>query len=161
LFDRLEDGRTDLTWIIRAAVTVKVDVVQADPYERGRRAVLNLGHTFAHAFEQLSDYQLRHGEAVAMGMAVATRTAVDMRRCPPHVGQRILNLLNHLGLPTAPPTYDPEAVWTAMAADKKKQGKRLRFVLPLDIGQVDLFDDVPREVVMAALKTPYNTHTWV
>ncbi len=153
LFDRLENGRTDLAWIIRAAVAVKVDVVQTDPYERGRRAVLNLGHTFAHAFEQLSDYQLRHGEAVAIGMAVATRLAAHMRRCPPHVGGRILNLLNHLGLPTTPPDYDPEAVWTAMSADKKKQGKRLRFVLPLDIGQVDLFDDVPREAVLAALRT--------
>jgi shikimate kinase/3-dehydroquinate synthase len=152
LFDRLEDGRTELPWIIREAVAVKVAVVEADPYEGGRRAVLNLGHTFAHAFEVVSDYGLRHGEAVAMGTAAATRLAVDLGRCPSQVGQRILALLDHLGLPTTIPDHDPEAVWAAMTSDKKKQGQHLRFVLPLDIGQVDLFDDVPREAVLKVLK---------
>jgi shikimate kinase/3-dehydroquinate synthase len=154
LFSRLEDGRTDLSWIIREAVAVKIDVVEADPYEGGRRAVLNLGHTFAHAFERLSDYRLRHGEAVAMGVAAAARLAVDLGHCQPGVSQRIIALLDHLGLPTAPPDYDPEAVWAAMTADKKKQGARLRFVLPLDIGQVDVFNDVPRQAVLAVLRSP-------
>jgi shikimate kinase/3-dehydroquinate synthase len=152
LFDRLEDGQVNLSWIIRQAVAVKVAVVEADPYERGRRAVLNLGHTFAHAFEVLSDYQLRHGEAVAMGLAAASRLAVDLGRCPPDASRRIVALLDHLGLPTTIPDYDPEAVWEAMTSDKKKRGKRLRFVLPLNIGQVDIFDDVPRRAVLAALK---------
>jgi 3-dehydroquinate synthase len=151
LFRRLEDGDTDLSWIIREAVAVKVDVVEADPYERGRRAVLNLGHTFAHAFERLSDYQLRHGEAVAMGVAVAARLAVAMGHCPPGVSQRIIALFDHLGLPTVPPNYDPELVWDAMTSDKKKQGKQLRFVLPMGIGQVDVFNDVPRQAVLATL----------
>jgi 3-dehydroquinate synthase len=151
LFERLEDGQTDLSWIIREAVAVKVAVVEADPYERGRRAVLNLGHTFAHAFERLSDYQLCHGQAVAMGTTVATRLAVELGLCPPDVARRIVDLLDHLSLSTTPPDYDPEAVWAAMTSDKKKQGRRLRFVLPLDIGQVDVFDDVPREVVLAVL----------
>ena len=152
LFARLEDSQGDLSWIIREAVAVKVDVVEADPYERGRRAVLNLGHTFAHAFERLSDYGLRHGEAVAMGTVAAGRLAVDLGHCPPAVSQRIVALLGHLGLPTTLPDYDPEAVWDAMTSDKKKQGKHLRFVLPLDIGQVDVFDDVPRDTVLAMLR---------
>jgi shikimate kinase/3-dehydroquinate synthase len=154
LFDRLEDGQAELPWIIRAAVAVKTDVVQADPYEQGRRAVLNLGHTFGHAFERLSDYQLRHGEAVSMGVAVATRLAMHLKRCPPDVGRRIIGLLDHLGLPTNVPDYAAEAVWEAMTSDKKKRGKRLRFVLPLDIGQVDIFDDVPPEAALAMLKNP-------
>ncbi len=145
--------RTDLSWIIRQAVAVKVAVVEADPYERGRRAVLNLGHTFAHAFERLSDYQLRHGEAVAMGMAAATRLAVELGRCPPDAGRRIVALLRYLDLPTAVPDYDAEAVWAAMTSDKKKQGDRLRFVLPLKVGQVEIFDDVPREAVLAVLES--------
>jgi shikimate kinase/3-dehydroquinate synthase len=152
LFDRLEDGRTELPWIIREAVAVKIDVVQADPYEQGRRAVLNLGHTFGHAFERLSNYQLRHGEAVSIGVAVATRLAMYVKRCPSDVGQRIIGLLDHLGLPTKAPDYAAEAVWEAMTSDKKKRGKHLRFVLPLDIGQVDTFDDVPREAALAVLK---------
>jgi 3-dehydroquinate synthase len=151
LFERLGDGHTDLSWIIREAVAVKIDVVQADPYERGRRAVLNLGHTFAHAYERLSDYRLRHGEAVAMGMVVASRLAVDLGRCSPDVSQRIITLLDRLGLPTTPPDYSPEVVWDAMTSDKKKQGKQLRFVLPLDIGRVEVFDDVPRQAVLATL----------
>jgi shikimate kinase/3-dehydroquinate synthase len=160
LFERLDGRHTlegdkayaSLSWIIHQAVAVKVAVVEADPYERGRRAVLNLGHTFGHAFEVLSDYQLRHGEAVAMGTATAARLAVELGHCPSHVGQRILVLLDHLGLPTAPPDYDPETVWRAMTSDKKKQGRQLRFVLPLDIGQVDVFDDVPRQAVLGVLK---------
>jgi len=151
LLTRLEDGRADLAWIIRQAVAVKAEVVQADPYERGRRAVLNLGHTFGHAFEVLSDYQLRHGEAVAMGMAAAARLAVNLGRCRPEVSRRIVALLDHLELPTAAPGYDAEAVWAAMASDKKKQGTYLRFVLPLDVGQVEVFGDVPREAVLAVL----------
>jgi shikimate kinase/3-dehydroquinate synthase len=153
LFERLEDGQADLSWIIRQAVAVKVAVVEADPYEKGRRAVLNLGHTFAHAFEVLSDYGLRHGEAVAVGMAVAVRLAADLGQCPPNVGQRIVALLDHLNLPTTIPNHDPEAVWAAMTSDKKKQGDRLRFVLTLDIGQVDMFDDIPRQAVLAALES--------
>jgi shikimate kinase/3-dehydroquinate synthase len=151
LFERMETGQLDLAWLIRQAVAVKAAVVEEDPFEQGRRAVLNLGHTFGHAFEVLSDYRLRHGEAIAMGTVVAARLAVELGRCPADVARRIVALLDHLGLPTAAPGYDPEAVWTAMTADKKKQGSRLRFVLPLDIGRVEVFDDVPREAVLAAL----------
>jgi 3-dehydroquinate synthase len=153
LFERLETGQLDLPWLIRQAVAVKVAVVEADPYEQGQRAVLNLGHTFGHAFEVLSDYQLPHGEAVAMGMVVAARLAADLGRCSPEVGQRIVKLLDRLGLPTTVPDYDPEAVWTAMTSDKKKRGSRIRFVLPLNIGQVDVFDDIPRQAVLAVLES--------
>jgi 3-dehydroquinate synthase len=159
LFERLEQGNSgdtnvrslDMTWIIRQAVAVKIEAVESDPYERGRRAVLNLGHTFGHAFEVLSDYQLRHGEAVAMGMVVAARLAVALGHCSPDVARRIGSLLGQMGLSDAIPDHDPATIWEAMMADKKKRGSRLRFVLPLGIGQVGLFDDVPREAVIAVL----------
>jgi 3-dehydroquinate synthase len=152
LFERLEQGRLDdMAWIIRQAVAVKIEVVEADPYEQGRRAVLNLGHTFGHAFEVLSDFRLRHGEAVAMGMVAAARLSAALGRCPAEVARRIARTLERLGLPVAVPDYEPEAVLAAMLADKKKQGSRLRFVLPLDIGRVEVFDDVPDEAVLAAL----------
>lgn len=141
----------DLAWIIRQAVAVKAEVVQADPYEQGRRAVLNLGHTFGHAFEVLSDFRWRHGEAVAAGMACAARLAVALGHCRPEVARRISVLLRRFGLPTRPPDYPPEAVLIAMASDKKKQGNRLRFVLPRDIGQVEIFDDVPRAALIDVL----------
>ena len=141
----------ELAWIIRQAVAVKIEVVQADPYEQGRRAVLNLGHTFGHAFEVLSDFRWRHGEAVAAGMVCAARLAVALGHCRPEVAQRISSLLKRFGLPTRPPGYPPEAVLAVMASDKKKQGSRLRFVLPRDIGQVEVFDDIPRTALMDIL----------
>lgn len=153
LFAHLERGATaDMAWLIQRAVAVKIAVVEADPYERGYRAVLNLGHTFGHAFELLSDYRMRHGEAVAIGMAVAARLAVRLGLCPMETAQRIITTLQQLGLPTAVPAHPAETVWEAMTRDKKKRGGRLRFVLPHAIGHVAIHDDVPREQVLQVLE---------
>ncbi|GAB4447161.1 MAG: 3-dehydroquinate synthase [Anaerolineae bacterium] len=133
------------------AISVKVRIVQEDPFEQGRRAVLNLGHTFGHAFERLANFELRHGEGVAMGTVCAARLATRMGLCSAETTQRIVNLLDRLGLPTEPPSYPPAEVWAAMGADKKRQGNTLRFILPRAIGQVDIFDNVAREDVAAIL----------
>ena len=155
LFERLEHGKLDdLDWIVRQAIAVKIEVVAADPYERGRRAVLNLGHTFGHAFERLSDYHMRHGEAVAMGIVTAARLAVALGLCHTETARRIAATMEKQGLPTSPPDHAPETVWAAMRSDKKRQGDRLRFVLPVAIGEVDIFDDVPREAVLDVLRNP-------
>jgi len=152
LFERLEEGRLDdMAWIIRQAVAVKIQVVEGDPYEQGRRAVLNLGHTFGHAFEVLSEFRLRHGEAVAMGMVAAARLSARLGRCPAQVPPCLARALERLGLPAALPGFEPGAVLAAMRADKKKQGSRLRFVLPLEVGHVEIFDDVPDGAVLAVL----------
>jgi shikimate kinase/3-dehydroquinate synthase len=152
LFERLDQGRLDdVAWLIQKAVAVKIEVVQSDPFEQGRRAVLNLGHTFGHALEMLSDFQLRHGEAVAIGMVTAARLAVRLGRCQIETATRIETTLCRLGLPTTLPGYPPEAIWAAMASDKKKQGNRLRFILPTAIGRVEIYDDVPRSVVLEVL----------
>jgi len=134
------------------AINVKVRVVQEDPFEQGRRAVLNLGHTFGHAFERLANFELRHGEAVAMGLACAARLAYRLGHCSDNTTQRIIALLEQLKLPTEPPPYSPEEVWVAMGTDKKRQGHTLRFILPRAIGDVDIFDSVARADVEAILK---------
>ena len=153
LFAYLERGAvTDMAWLIRRAVAVKIAVVEADPYERGRRAVLNLGHTFGHAFELLSEYRMRHGEAVAIGMAVAARLAMRLGLCRAETAQRIITTLQRLELPTIVPAYPAETIWEAMTRDKKKRGSRLRFVLPHDIGRVEIHGDVPRERVLEVLE---------
>ncbi|MGQ9786561.1 MAG: 3-dehydroquinate synthase, partial [Anaerolineae bacterium] len=153
LFEYLERGVIDdMAWLIRRAVAVKIAVVEADPYERGRRAVLNLGHTFGHALELLSEYSMRHGEAVAIGMALSARLAVRLGLCQMETARRIITTLQRLGLPTAIPAYAAETVWEAMTRDKKKQGNRLRFVLPYAIGRVEICDDVPRERVLEVLE---------
>ncbi len=152
LFEKLRVGDFTLPWMIAEAVKVKVGVVQEDPFERGRRAVLNLGHTFGHAFEKLSNYSLRHGEAVALGMVCAARLSVTLGHCSSATTGRIIDALEHLDLPTTVPDHDPESVWAAMGADKKKQAGNLRFVLPRAIGDVDIFTDVPVSAVKDSVK---------
>ncbi len=151
LFATLEAGGYDLGGMVAEAVNVKVRVVQADPFEQGRRAVLNLGHTFAHAFERLSNFQLRHGEAVAIGLVCAARLAERLGVCSGSTVERIVALLRQLELPIQPSPYPPAAVWAAMATDKKRQGATLRFILPQAIGTVDIFSGIPEEDVMAVL----------
>jgi 3-dehydroquinate synthase len=140
-------GATRIAWALR----VKTEIVEADPFERGRRAVLNLGHTTGHALERLSDYSLRHGEAVAIGMLTAARIAERMGRADPALIARIEETLRVWGLPVDCPPYEARAIWQAMAHDKKRRGRALRWVLPHAIGRVEVTEDVPRDVVIAVL----------
>ena len=157
LFEALE-GKDEaippaLSELIAKAVRVKVAVVEDDPFESGRRAVLNLGHTFGHALELFSHFQLRHGEAVAVGLVLAARLAVHLGVCAPTLADRIERLLSRLELPTSYPGAQPEQILAAMATDKKREGARLRFVLPRDLGDVDVFDNVTTDVVLSVLRT--------
>jgi len=153
LFEQLEQqGPDDLRQVVQRAVAVKVAVVEEDPYERDRRAVLNLGHTFGHALEVLSDFRLRHGEGVSVGLVIAARVAVASGLCEPFLAGRIEDLLQGLGLPTTWSAFSPAAIWEAMGSDKKKRGRKLRFVLPRALGDVIVTDDVPQDVIMAVLE---------
>lgn len=152
LFRQLEkEGPTNLTQMIADAVRVKVDVVIEDPFERGRRATLNLGHTFGHAIEQVSGYRLRHGEAVAVGTVAAARMAVALGRCDSSTAERIESCLDRLGLPTSASGLDLDEVYAMMFQDKKRQGKMLRLIIPHDIGDVVIIDDPGADFVRAAL----------
>ena len=139
------------TWLLHEAIMVKVRVVQEDPFEQGRRAVLNLGHTFGHAFEQVSSYQIRHGEGVAMGTACAARLAARLGYCDDQTTERIIGLLDRLHMPSQPPDYPAADILAAMSTDKKRQGNSLRFILPRAIGDVDIFKDIPPADVKAVL----------
>jgi 3-dehydroquinate synthase len=141
-----------LSHMLYEAISVKVQVVQEDPFEQGRRVVLNLGHTFAHAFERLANFEMRHGEAVAIGLACAARLATRLEYCAGSTSERIIALLAQLNLPTQVPTHPPADIWSAMATDKKRQGHTLRFILPRAIGDVDIFGDVQQEDVEAVLE---------
>jgi 3-dehydroquinate synthase len=156
VFAALEKGQYDLTWLVTEAVGVKVRVVQEDPFEQGRRAVLNLGHTFGHAFEKLSNFEMRHGEAVARGMACAARLAARLGYCAGDTVESIIALLAQVGLPFDPPPYPAAEVWAAMFTDKKRQGDTLRFILPRAIGDVDIFDTVAEAEVKAILEENYE-----
>ena len=152
LFRQLDSvGPTSLTQMIADAVRVKVDVVIEDPFERGRRATLNLGHTFGHAIEQVSGYRLRHGEAVAIGTVAAARMAVALNRCDAQTASSIENCLERLGLPTSASGLDLDDVHAMMFLDKKRKGKMLRFIIPQEIGDVVIIDDPGAEYVREAL----------
>ncbi len=133
------------------SLQVKVEIVEADPFEKGRRAVLNLGHTTAHGLEQVSDFTLRHGDAVSIGMVAAARIAEALGRAEAGLAARIADVLAAWGLPVTCPPYPVDAIWAAMTHDKKKQGKGLRWVLPRALGDVEIADDVPESLVRQIL----------
>ncbi len=144
------DYRLPITALARS-LQVKIAVVEADPFEQGRRAVLNLGHTTAHGLEQMSNFTMRHGEAVSIGMVVAARIAETLGRAEAGLAAYIAEVLAAWGLPVTCPPYPVEAIWQAMTHDKKKQGKGLRWVLPRAIGDVMIADDVPEDLVKRIL----------
>ena len=131
LFAALAKGQYDLTWLVFEAVSVKVRVVQADPFEQGRRAVLNLGHTFGHAFERLSNFQMRHGEAVARGVVCAARLAVRLGHCSGDTAEAIMAVLERAGLPVErPPSPFADRVDQSPVHSQHKQ------LMPHRIGDV-------------------------
>jgi 3-dehydroquinate synthase len=151
LFEALAGpGPDSLTAMIADTVRVKAVLVERDPYERGDRAWLNLGHTFGHALELVSDYTLRHGEGVALGMVAAAELSAGLGYCEPALVERTRSTVARLGLPVVR-QFDPELVLDAMGTDKKRRGRSLRFILPLRIGEVAVVEDVPAARVMRAL----------
>ena len=142
----------NLQQLVVTAIEVKRNVVQADPYEHGQRAMLNLGHTFGHAIEQLSQYQIRHGEGVAMGLVAAANLSARCGFCDPALQTRIEAILTRTHLPTRiPPQLDLEQIYHFMGQDKKKaQGKR-RFILLRDIAKPFITADITKEQVLATL----------
>jgi 3-dehydroquinate synthase len=133
-----------LEYVVGRSCRLKADVVERDERElTGLRAVLNYGHTFAHAIETTSGYgTYLHGEAVAIGMVLASRLAEALGRIDATVTRRQQSLLTQLGLPTALATQDAEGMLAAMHLDKKTEHGQLRFVLPSRLGHVELVGDV-------------------
>lgn len=97
------DGPLATEGILHAALRTKQALVQEDPEEHGRRALLNLGHTFGHGLETWSHYQLRHGGAVALGLLCAVRLSVALGLCSQELARQVLELVTALGLPTQLP----------------------------------------------------------
>lgn len=139
--------------IVERCCRLKADVVEADEREEsGRRAILNYGHTFAHAFEAATQYgQLLHGEAVAMGMVCASRLSERLGLIDSGAINRQVELLKALQLPTEPIEADAEEVYRLMWHDKKVANGKIRFVLPTCIGEVQLVSDVKPSDVIASL----------
>jgi 3-dehydroquinate synthase len=123
---------------IETSVRSKAAIVGEDERETsGRRALLNLGHTFGHAFEAEAGFSdtLLHGEAVALGMALAFRFSARRCLCPPADAERVSAHLGSVGLPIRPTLGSPERLVAHMAHDKKASAGRVPFILARGIGQ--------------------------
>lgn len=144
-----------LEHVVARSAALKAHVVERDERElSGLRAVLNYGHTFAHAFETAAGYgTLLHGEAVAIGMACAAKLAARLGRIEPDVVARQEALLEALRLPREVPPVAASAddLLAIMARDKKSVAGRLRFVLPTRIGHVELVDGIDPQAVKQVL----------
>jgi 3-dehydroquinate synthase len=141
LFDlcRREWQEIEAGWdeIVPRSMAVKVDIIEADPYEKGLRAVLNYGHTVGHAVEVLSNYTLRHGEAVAIGMVAEARLAEEIGLAKEGLTDEIRDACQQIGLPVEiPGDYLPEEIIKTMQVDKKRADGKVKFALPIKIGEV-------------------------
>lgn len=154
-----------LVELITRQVALKARVVAADERELassavGGRALLNLGHTFAHAIEPIATLApagrsppLMHGEAVALGLVAACRTAVCLGLADESLGEAVRSLLATLGLPTAVAGLpDAETIRGAMGLDKKVRRGALRLVLPTEPGRCVVVDDPPADAVVSGIE---------
>jgi 3-dehydroquinate synthase len=150
----LDLAPASLRYVVTRSCELKARVVSQDEREEtGLRALLNFGHTVAHAVEAVAGYDgdYRHGEAVAIGMVAECRLAERLRWVPPALTERLVQLLVAFGLPIAADELDVDALLEAMTRDKKNRGGRVRFVLPRDLGRVELTDAPTVDDVRAVL----------
>lgn len=143
-----------LEWVISRAVQIKVSVVQSDELEtRALRTLLNFGHTFGHAVEAAVGFgrSFTHGEAVALGMQVASDISCRLGKLPERERQRIADLIRRMGLPVRARGVVLSKIVKAMAHDKKWSTGKNRWVLPDRIGHCAVRQGVPARVVNAAI----------
>ncbi|MDX1374022.1 MAG: 3-dehydroquinate synthase [Burkholderiales bacterium] len=141
-----------LTHAVVRSCQLKAQVVAADERESGLRAVLNFGHTFGHAIEAGVGYGgWLHGEAVAVGMAMAAELSARAGMLDASAVERVRALLTRAGLPVTGPALAPERYLELMAVDKKASAGRVRFVTLAAIGRAALRDDLDPAAVRAAI----------
>lgn len=148
LDESIRSHRKELTELISAAASVKAGIVSRDQYEHGERRKLNLGHTFAHAIESLAQKSPRallgegnvtHGEAVAMGLVLASRLSDRLYGNSESLEEKVLSDMMSCGIPCDSP-FAVETMAEVMAKDKKAEGGKIHFVVPKAIGDVQIVD---------------------
>ena len=135
------------------AIELKRVVVEEDPFEKGRRALLNLGHTFGHGIEVWSKFAVKHGEAVSLGTVCAMRASQALGLCSGSLVEEATDLLNEAGLPVSLPAIDVDAVWQLMQSDKKKRAGKLRFIVLRAPGDAFITGDVTEELAKNTLQS--------
>lgn len=137
-----------LTYAIAKSCEIKAMVVEMDEKELGMRAVLNFGHTFGHAYEATDGYKnIRHGEAIAVGMIAAARLSHKMELCREDEAQTIQSLIKKAGLPVKVKGLSFDQIKKHMQVDKKAQNGQLKFILLEKIGKVVQKTNVPENLL--------------
>ena len=145
--------RSMLAEAIMKSVETKAKVVAEDEREKGVRAVLNYGHTFAHVIENLTGYsRYLHGEAVAIGIVMANALARKLGLLSSDEAERIKALLEKYDLPTDYKIENPEAFYEAFFHDKKTHNAEIKFILPQGIGGYKIVSGLERETVLEVLR---------
>ncbi|NSW56695.1 MAG: 3-dehydroquinate synthase [Armatimonadetes bacterium] len=140
-------------YVVARNCQIKAKFVEQDPLDRGARACLNYGHTVGHAVEKAAgDWDLRHGEAVAIGMVAEAWLAVRMGISDEETAQRQVDLLKRIGLPVSAPALDVESAKSALLQDKKIASGRLRLPLVPQIGNVRLLQEIDPALLAEALE---------
>ena len=152
LFAHLEEKGLsfDREAVITRCVELKRDVVMEDEFDTGARMKLNLGHTVGHGVEAKSHFAISHGKAVAIGMAIITRAAVEKGLCTPETLPRLLAALERYGLPTET-DYPLTDILAAAEADKKRTDDVTKFIVPERVGHCRV-EPVPADEVAGWLK---------
>lgn len=153
LFEKIAGGdfRQDLEEIIETCVSMKRDVVEEDEFDTGKRQLLNLGHTFGHAIEQKSHFQMTHGHAVAIGMHLIAKAAEAKGIAEKGTAAAIAKALEQNQLPKET-TFSPAEVAEGTLRDKKRRGGTISFVFPKKIGDCEIVK-IPVEEVEELART--------
>jgi 3-dehydroquinate synthase len=137
--------------IVSRTAAIKAKVVEEDERDSGLRGILNYGHTIGHAIESVSDFEIEHGAAVAIGMLVAGRISNRMGLLSGDDLARLKSVIEKAGLPTEIPGLDPQKMIQSMQHDKKVQGGKIRFILLKSIGDAFITDEVSPALIEQAL----------
>ncbi|MFZ9659232.1 MAG: 3-dehydroquinate synthase [Arcobacteraceae bacterium] len=147
------DGKENIAIAIQKSVETKAYVVSIDEKEQGVRAALNYGHTFGHVIENETKYsQYLHGEAVGIGMVMANELAVRIGLMTKEDAQKIKDLLNSYDIPTTYYIKDVEDFYNHFFLDKKSLDDKIKFILPVGIGDVKITDEINKDTVISVLQ---------
>jgi 3-dehydroquinate synthase len=139
--------KNSLEYIVTVSARIKADIVAKDEKDEGLRNILNFGHTIGHAVESVTNFNVSHGQAIAIGMLSASIIAKESGIFENAAVLRIRRLLKRAGLMTKMPKIETSKIIEAMTHDKKIVGGKIRFVLPRSIGEVFVTDEVDLKIL--------------
>lgn len=143
----LENGKDfDLEYVISECVRMKRDIVEKDEFDSGERQKLNLGHTIGHSIELCSNFEISHGSAVAIGLAIISRASAKKGLCSENTAENIIEILKEFDLPTDS-SFSAEELNKPALSDKKRSGNSLNLVIPYDIGDSRLLKSDVKDLI--------------